>query len=174
MGHTPDHHRDGKLPRFIPTYVGHTLLGQIINHALTVHPHIRGAYGIYLCWSGRPNGSSPHTWGILCPFLCSQYQCRFIPTYVGHTWPPARWTRPSPVHPHIRGAYYRPRWSARSPTRFIPTYVGHTKTWYIEGRAREVHPHIRGAYLSRPSRRPSQLLGSSPHTWGIPRGGEHL
>ena len=71
--------------RFIPTYVGHTRVKNLLISPRTVHPHLRGAY------MGRPakiyvkNGSSPHTWGI-----------RLVQS----------WVRPSlSVHPHIRGAY---------------------------------------------------------------------
>ena len=39
-----DNYRDGKLTRFIPTYVGHTLIRSINRSSSTVHPHIRGAY----------------------------------------------------------------------------------------------------------------------------------
>ena len=73
------------MPRFIPTYVGHTdlsLHGQIPR---PVHPHIRGAYGHLDGKLPSVFGSSPHTWGIQA--WPSEYSLllRFIPTYVGHT-----------------------------------------------------------------------------------------
>ena len=112
--------------------------------------------------------------------------CRFIPTYVGHTAPTTATQPLSPVHPHIRGAYrlgqeirWMPTgssphtWGIREnkgggvmPSRFIPTYVGHT---YMEGnyiRHMPVHPHIRGAYDNH-NEHSLSADGSSPHTWGI-------
>lgn len=50
--------------RFIPTYVGHTRIKNLLISPRTVHPHIRGAYSYSpLCSTSAP-GSSPHTWGI--------------------------------------------------------------------------------------------------------------
>ena len=112
---------------------------------------------------------------------------RFIPTYVGHTkLLPAGRLQP-PVHPHIRGAYprYRTRsiintgssphtWGIRLARyrfgcrdRFIPTYVGHTCSIGMPGKIGSVHPHIRGAYIAT-NAVTSSMIGSSPHTWGIP------
>ena len=51
--------------RFIPTYVGHTSAAQPTPSTSTVHPHIRGAYGIRGRNANGVHGSSPHTWGIL-------------------------------------------------------------------------------------------------------------
>ena len=92
-------------PRFIPTYVGHTPRSCSLWSPITVHPHIRGAYGVAervqptqsvhphirgayapFCVSARlPAGSSPHTWGIPCNVWPKSRCRRFIPTYVGHT-----------------------------------------------------------------------------------------
>ena len=172
--------------RFIPTYVGHTMLGQIVNHILTVHPHIRGAYSLLRCHSSGGFGSSPHTWGILSGDGVRHVPRRFIPTYVGHTGV-ADTPKPTPtVHPHIRGAYsgvVREAFGCRgsSPhtwgipgagsgqggrTRFIATYVGHTDLSLHGQIPRPVHPHIRGAYGHLDGKLPS-VFGSSPHTWGI-------
>ena len=71
--------------RFIPTYVGHTFIKDIILHLPSVHPHIRGAYDIYPCGRVRRSGSSPHTWGIRAVNDSESTESRFIPTYVGHT-----------------------------------------------------------------------------------------
>ena len=138
------------LERFIPTYVGHTVVGDISNHQL--------------------RGSSPHTWGI--PLLSFWFlgAKRFIPTYVGHTSSSLATSRANPVHPHIRGAYSpmpftKPLMSGSSPhtwgiplrtchtlqaLRFIPTYVGHTKMSKANETKPPVHPHIRGAYKTTP------------------------
>ena len=91
--------------RFIPTYVGHTLVHGLPSFLGPVHPHLRGAYalwggpqpppavhphlrGAYYLMPSRSSsaaGSSPPTWGIhSCNMYCQQ-SARFIPTYVGHT-----------------------------------------------------------------------------------------
>ena len=172
--------------RFIPTYVGHTLLSCRYQAVMQVHPHIRGAYGTARTAISDPTGSSPHTWGI---------RLRIGSDFDLH-----------PVHPHIRGAYCvamanRGDISGSSPhtwgilikfpgekhfSRFIPTYVGHTHSLsklqllnpvhpHIRGAyvsscksaaLRAVHPHIRGAYCLRPDVA-LPVGGSSPHTWGI-------
>ena len=74
----------GRWLRFIPTYVGHTPRSCSLWSPITVHPHIRGAYGVaervQPTQSVHPHirgayafkalaiyhvdGSSPHTWGI--------------------------------------------------------------------------------------------------------------
>ena len=132
----------------------------------TVHPHLRGAYGLG------------------CVSLV--YQDRFIPTYVGHTGSIVCSLVWDSVHPHLRGAYIGPPWKPRSTTgsspptwgirgicseglcgpRFIPTYVGHT----IQGGdlmvVKRVHPHLRGAYLNGTTGA-TISCGSSPPTWGI-------
>ena len=135
-----------RVYRFIPTYVGHTPRSWLPCCPGSVHPHIRGAYGVPLVSELVSDGSSPHTWGILRV--------------------PGVRQGPGPVHPHIRGAYLEHgadiahvvgssphTWGIRAAGqcqsgtgRFIPTYVGHTK-------------------LFRPVA--SQVCGSSPHTWGI-------
>ena len=152
--------------RFIPTYVGHTMLGQIVNHILTVHPHIRGAYSLLRCHSSGGFGSSPHTWGILSGDGVRHVPRRFIPTYVGHTSLERQRFALCSVHPHIRGAYstlfHVPAMGCGSSPhtwgihympylpillyRFIPTYVGHTSIRPRRQRGSSVHPHIRGAY----------------------------
>ena len=152
----------------------------------SVHPHLRGAYFLFVLIESKVSGSSPHTWGIRRARQAYIDQRRFIPTYVGHTRCAKRRWPGGPVHPHIRGAYISPRHSAErlsgsSPhtwgirrydapdqqaRRFIPTYVGHTCATSRNLRNTSVHPHIRGAYEG------FTLLncvdfGSSPHTWGI-------
>ena len=58
------HLAGSRLPRFIPTYVGHTYHICLFLSAITVHPHIRGAYRPQVGDSTETVGSSPHTWGI--------------------------------------------------------------------------------------------------------------
>ena len=132
--------------RFIPTYVGHTMLGQIVNHILTVHPHIRGAYSLLRCHSSGGFGSSPHTWGILSGDGVRHVPRRFIPTYVGHTSLERQRFALCSVHPHIRGAY---------STLFHVPAMGCGSSPHTWG--------IQYGYWEETSD-----FGSSPHTWGIP------
>ena len=74
-----------KMPRFIPTYVGHTPYSAKPSMSLSVHPHIRGAYATSSSLAFIKAGSSPHTWGILVQAAMQKIRARFIPTYVGHT-----------------------------------------------------------------------------------------
>ena len=55
---------ENKLSRFIPTYVGHTASKTDFDILTSVHPHIRGAYGLFDGFQRGHYGSSPHTWGI--------------------------------------------------------------------------------------------------------------
>ena len=112
------------------------------------------------------SGSSPHTWGILGKRFRKLWPLRFIPTYVGHTWPSTDAPPCSAVHPHIRGAYDLLVDSGHVANRFIPTYVGHTNSVLPGGGRETVHPHIRGAYR-RGRASTAYSYGSSPHTWGI-------
>ena len=146
--------------------MGHTSAGPPLGIWGTVHPHIRGAYpckksadftaygssphtwGIRpaRCGGGLWPGSSPHTWGIQIYGMLFLIKLRFIPTYVGHTTAPEL-NGPTPtVHPHIRGAYRRGRYSEAD------SYGSSPHTWGIRA----------GGTIPRPSG------GSSPHTWGIP------
>ena len=52
-------------PRFIPTYVGHTMAVEIVAIVAAVHPHLRGAYFKPFLYLLGLLGSSPPTWGIL-------------------------------------------------------------------------------------------------------------
>ena len=99
-------------------------------------------------------------------YSCRWWPARFIPTYVGHTYPAHLPGTCTPVHPHIRGAYEHRglgvdaqngssphTWGIRRTapntpleTGFIPTYVGHTVNRVLPG---------------------GVISGSSPHTWGI-------
>ena len=132
--------------RFIPTYVGHTRIKNLLISPRTVHPHIRGAYP-----------QCGHLW---------HQRSRFIPTYVGHTATVA-------VMVLMLSGSSPPTWGIRVPApdlpgrgRFIPTYVGHTSISAFTACSCSVHPHIRGAYST--SRGNSFFsCGSSPHTWGI-------
>ena len=132
--------------RFIPTYVGNTLLDQNVLEHPSVHPHICGEHCASLGWIGIPNGSSPHMWGTLLVSLIETSHRRFIPTYVGNTLHPPLRMLGRKVHPHICGEHLScsslltaaigsspHMWGTLlsglflyPPSRFIPTYVGNT------------------------------------------------
>ncbi len=127
VGHTLLFRQRSMFSRFIPTYVGHTRDTGSQSPILAVHPHIRGAYSTLFHVPAMGCGSSPHTWGIhYMPYLPILLY-RFIPTYVGHTGVKTIWQEQLTVHPHIRGAYS----------------ISEVSTL--------------------------QTSGSSPHTWGILR-----
>ena len=133
---------------------------------MSVHPHLRGAYGA--AWPARCGGcgSSPPTWGILSSTGGLSSAPRFIPTYVGHTFY------------HVKCSANRfgsspPTWGILSVAacislrpRFIPTYVGHTSHPLPHRQEFSVHPHLRGAY-NRVGPGTAYSIGSSPPTWGI-------
>ena len=112
--------------RFIPTYVGHTMIETGNFNKSPVHPHIRGAYKLCVGFHPPGRGSSPHTWGIPGVPKRKSRKVRFIPTYVGHTTSSGRPESIKTVHPHIRGAYIVGAFDLQISIRFIPTYVGHT------------------------------------------------
>ena len=116
------------------------------------------------------------------------YCSRITPTYVGNTVTSsgcATWCRD---HPHIRGEYTatlkRTRQTAGSPphtwgilgrvngansaSRITPTYVGNTHHQTYVVACHEDHPHIRGEYATA-FLEPVAMIGSPPHTWGIPK-----
>ena len=50
--------------RFIPTCVGNTIILNAETYKITVHPHVRGEYDIFIKTYRRFLGSSPRAWGI--------------------------------------------------------------------------------------------------------------
>ena len=156
--------------RFIPTCVGNTLRNAAREIAAEVHPHMRGEYAAIV-----------HSAAALD---------RFIPTCVGNTLKAVAAEIGKPVHPHMRGEYEGwQRWPiaavGSSPhawgiraghpatdggNRFIPTCVGNTQKRPAYLPPMSVHPHMRGEY--KPVGMYSAPVdGSSPHAWGIHRGG---
>ena len=132
--------------RFIPTCVGFMQSGLPRTGRNTVHPHVRGVYGIIVTSIRGLFGSSPRAWGLFC-----------------HNTGISRCT---PVHPHVRGVYGNVHWPVlrhpgSSPRawglscalmgrfrfhRFIPTCVG-----FI----------LCSDFTANVSR------GSSPRAWGL-------
>ncbi len=172
--------------RSIPTCVGTTrsLVGP--STTMSVHPHVRGDYGIGRGDGGRVGGPSPRAWGLLRNLDGAKGTQRSIPTCVGTTiWHMGR-KQSRPVHPHVRGDYWvldvvRARATGPSPRawgllparppgrpgpRSIPTCVG---TTLIDGMVEAiltVHPHVRGDYLKR-SWPAWRSAGPSPRAWGL-------
>ena len=72
--------------RFIPTPVGHTPVPFSPRIVTSVHPHACGAYLFRFVTIAVIDGSSPRLWGILRRHILSQWNSRFIPTPVGHTF----------------------------------------------------------------------------------------
>ena len=94
--------------RFIPTCVGNTSSSAKWARGWTVHPHMRGEYWCRRAGVEYDDGSSPHAWGIHVSVVPLRQTFRFIPTCVGNTIDRLRRRGYSPVHPHMRGEYYRP------------------------------------------------------------------
>ena len=92
--------------RFIPTCVGYTRGCWQVHLHRSVHPHVRGVYGVGKESTGYTTGSSPRAWGIR---LEGQ----------------AAGTGTS-VHPHVRGVYGFNALLRVCHARFIPTCVGYT------------------------------------------------
>ena len=133
-------------------------------------------------------GSSPHTRGLQGPGSVYDVNSRIIPAHAGFTRCP--WSGPpgSPDHPRTRGVYedssYRGGvFEGSSPhTRgllhdvtvraahvgIIPAHAGFTYCRRRNQRGILDHPRTRGVYVTR-ILRTMRVLGSSPHTRGLPR-----
>ncbi len=74
-----------KIERFIPTCVGNTSFTRMGWAGRSVHPHVRGEYGVVPVVVPVVVGSSPRAWGIHQNKLIEQQAERFIPTCVGNT-----------------------------------------------------------------------------------------
>ena len=71
--------------RFIPTYVGNTVVGPSGCVPHTVHPHVCGEHDILTNLYHCTTGSSPRMWGTLLVRGIVRDLEWFIPTYVGNT-----------------------------------------------------------------------------------------
>ena len=70
--------------RFIPTYVGSSLVFVSSEPTELIHPHACGTYTLGSLWQGVGSGSSPRLWDIRRARRRCLLGCRFIPTSVGH------------------------------------------------------------------------------------------
>ena len=125
-GRPPEHRPLILILRFTPTCVGQTLR-TASNHAFPpVHPHMRGADGIFLVHI-VPISVHPHMRGAdVARDAAQRVRLRFTPTCVGQTKPGIMPPSGSTVHPHMRGADTRLLIQRGQIGRFTPTCVGQT------------------------------------------------
>ena len=75
--------------RFTPTCVGTTRESSTGVHRRSVHPHVRGDNTVTSKTGRSWTGSPPRAWGQLSASGIAYIPCRFTPTCVGTTTPPA-------------------------------------------------------------------------------------
>ncbi len=93
---------------FTPTYVGTTFHRCAEKKPTFLHPHIRGDYQSVDAAAQVMSPSPPHTWGLRDQPRRSGRRFAFTPTYVGTTTGRGGRRLLRPLHPHIRGDYWRP------------------------------------------------------------------
>ena len=155
----------------------------------TVHPHVHGERCTPRPSGASPRGSSPRTWGTLHRHRGREPPGRFIPTYMGNAYLRGEDRRLQAVHPHVHGeragmslppseilgssprtwGTQRGRQRQRGSRRFIPTYMGNAVRLTRLRCVHSVHPHVHGERELLSGRR-VEINGSSPRTWGTPRG----
>ena len=112
------------------------------------HPRIRGEYPERSFTTLNPQGSPPHTRGILHD---GRYRCLdggLTPAYAGNTVSlSACKTHTQGSPPHTRGIldYDDPMVEANGLT---PAYAGNTNLPYIISTDAQAHPRIRGEYTA--------------------------
>ena len=165
---TPRRRLAGGYPsRFIPTYMGNTLMISTLYNDISVHPHVHGEHTKERKRRYPRLGSSPRTWGTPHRRQRRRSDQRFIPTYMGNTRDNHGIPVSVSVHPHVHGEHVSvyvtairpdgssPRtWGTHSNragtvcnTRFIPTYMGNTVTAAPNVVPPAVHPHVHGEHL---------------------------
>ena len=132
--------------RIIPTYVGSTRSGLIINVNCTNHSHVCGINSNWHVIYPAIHESFPRMWDQQMIIQIFHFLNRIIPTYVGSTCDRKRKTGLLPNHSHVCGINRFPRvrvvrefesfprmWDQPVPSsaagagdRIIPTYVGST------------------------------------------------
>ena len=91
--------------RFIPTYVGNTLIRYSTPLLRAVHPHVCGEHTLRTHTTTSSRGSSPRMWGTPWTSADVLNTTRFIPTYVGNTFHLASKLYLGAVHPHVCGEH---------------------------------------------------------------------
>ncbi len=112
----------------------------------SVHPHVRGEYGLAVVFVVVGKGSPPRAWGIRCSRQDHQIRGRFTPTCVGNTeLRRVRVRKRAGSPPRAWGIRIRP-FMGDAPSRFTPTCVGNTMRRSCSSTSPPVHPHVRGEY----------------------------
>ena len=132
--------------RFIPAYVGNTRERRCTRNGDAVHPRVCGEHPRTWTARLRGRGSSPRMWGTRQAERHQFDLRRFIPAYVGNTFPSRQRGLLPAVHPRVCGEHMdlkvgseyaggsSPRmWGTPEQVmrmtprqRFIPAYVGNT------------------------------------------------
>ena len=153
--------------RIIPAYAGSTSPHPSSLPSGTDHPRIRGEHAWLIAGLINQAGSSPHTRGARCRWICLRWCPGIIPAYAGST-PMEMYRCPSSRdHPRIRGEHWK---KCRIVTGIVgssPHTRGARPTPTDSYSRVSDHPRIRGEHAL------SELLtddvrGSSPHTRGAP------
>ena len=153
------------------------------------HPRTRGVYTSSSSTWAAALGSSPHTRGLHEECPGNPDATGIIPAHAGFTDAVVNWLTNPKDHPRTRGVYETPlgeyiHTSGSSPhTRglqalvrrisaaqgIIPAHAGFTRSRPRRRGGGRDHPRTRGVYsgAEQPTR---QLVGSSPHTRGLPDG----
>ena len=154
--------------RFIPAYAGNASGLSLTRGIQSVHPRIRGERLDLHQKRHCTSGSSPHTRGTLLDGGGVCHEDRFIPAYAGNASQSVFTSKPSVVHPRIRGER---SWLLHSVLLFVgssPHTRGTPGGLAAAIGATTVHPRIRGERGKSASDVQDQL-GSSPHTRGTRR-----
>ena len=156
--------------RFIPAYVGNTCERISREPTITVHPRVCGEHLDLGNLKSNEDGSSPRMWGTPNQAIAERMRSRFIPAYVGNTFPCGLLHHGSSVHPRVCGEHDSPRgpftriagssprmWGtlnrldlAELAGRFIPAYVGNTLGRERILRLHTVHPRVCGEHQEIP------------------------
>ena len=152
--------------RSIPTCVGTTSPSRTVSWMRSVHPHVRGDYGLPEEGLVITLGPSPRAWGLLGRPGLRSVRRRSIPTCVGTTRTcTSCLCTPRGPSPRAWGLRCRSA-SGGVRRRSIPTCVGTTVSNDIVPKMLTVHPHVRGDY---PTPFPPRVgkRGPSPRAWGL-------
>ncbi|MCP1633762.1 hypothetical protein J2T35_002212 [Kerstersia gyiorum] len=174
--------------RFIPACAGNTVPRGGRAGRRAVHPRMRGEHEKAVIEARKASGSSPHARGTRFRLIGGSRTGRFIPACAGNTIAYAATSRPSPVHPRMRGEHVMharvcERVAGSSPHargthlvfflfsskgRFIPACAGNTSRSRSCLRLCTVHPRMRGEHVLAQVRSGARY-GSSPHARGTQR-----
>ena len=115
--------------RYTPTCVGITQKEHFAKLLALVHPHMRGDYRPFSGGFTALQGTPPHAWGLLWGFFDQMVWNRYTPTCVGITIFMGQITLLTMVHPHMRGDYWRKKYSILSSKGTPPHAWGLLHFW---------------------------------------------